>query len=431
MKKKLIITPAFLFFVMNCHVLGVSQPLHADNSNYVVIGAFAYQDNATHFVENVKKLKFKAEFAINPARKLYYVYVLHTGNVVEAIAEARKIRTETPFNDTWVYKGLLGENNSGQIGTDVNPITEQKLSQVEVEDHSQIEKSSSANKKIVDPEISKPIVNPAESQTVDPAVHQNPNAPSNLSQSDNAVVKDEKNNKVDEAEKGKGFIFKISTGSGALLKGEVDLIDADRLAKAASYEGNKQVYIKPLNKSGKITVICEVFGYRKVQKELNYNLPDSTSGVKIENGNTVVPFELIRLRKGDIAVMYNVYFFKDAAIMRPESRYEVTSLLEMMNENPNYKIKLHGHTNGGAAGKIIRMGETANFFSLNGGKDGFGSAKELSESRAELIRDFLIAEGIDAKRLIVKAWGGKKPIQDKGSNKASENVRVEAEILED
>jgi hypothetical protein len=31
----------------------------------------------------------------------------------------------------------------------------------------------------------------------------------------------------------------------------------------------------------------------------------------------------------------------------------------------------------------------------------------------------------------IKAWGGKRPIHDKMSNRAQENVRVEIEILQD
>jgi type II secretory pathway component PulC len=61
---------------------------------------------------------------------------------------------------------------------------------------------------------------------------------------------------------------------------------------------------------------CEVFGFRKVQQDINYQNPEG-EGIQVENDATVVPFELMRLQKGDIAVMYNVYFFKDAAIMRP------------------------------------------------------------------------------------------------------------------
>ena len=151
----------------------------------------------------------------------------------------------------------------------------------------------------------------------------------------------------------------------------------------------------------------------------------------VEDGKITVPFELVRLRKGDYAVMYNVYFFKDAAIMRPESKYEVDALVEMMQENPKYKIRIHGHTNGNSSGKIIYMGDSQNFFSLEGGRNSNGSAKALSEARANIIRDYLISNGVEAERMEVKAWGGKKALYDKNSARAKENVRVEVEILEE
>jgi len=129
--------------------------------------------------------------------------------------------------------------------------------------------------------------------------------------------------------------------------------------------------------------------------------------------------------------MYNVYFYKDAAIMRPESKYEVNALLDMMKENEKYKIRIHGHTNGKAAGKIISMSDNKNFFSMTGSKDGFGSARKLSEERANVIKDYLVSEGISANRLEVKAWGGKKPIYEKDHSQAHANVRVEIEIIEE
>jgi outer membrane protein OmpA-like peptidoglycan-associated protein len=150
-----------------------------------------------------------------------------------------------------------------------------------------------------------------------------------------------------------------------------------------------------------------------------------------ENGNLVVPFELVRLQKGDIAIMYNVFFFKDAAVMRPESRYEVNNLLDLLNENPSYNIKIHGHTNGNASGKIIRMDKPENFYSLSNTNQSFGSAKKLSEERALVIKQFLVSSGVSEERMQIKAWGGKKPIHDKHSVRAVENVRVEIEILSD
>ena len=218
------------------------------------------------------------------------------------------------------------------------------------------------------------------------------------------------------------------------IRGDVDVIDVDRTRKMGTYNGNLAVKVaSPDSKSGKMQLVCDVFGYQKVTREINYNDPESGDGIiRDANGSVVIPFELTRLKKGDIAVMYNVYFFKDAAIMRPESRYEVNSLLEMMKENPKYKIKIHGHTNGNAAGKIISMEkDSQNFFALTDTKEGVGTAKQLSEERGNIIREYLISNGVDAKRMEVKAWGGKRPIHDKLSSKAQENVRVEIEILED
>ncbi len=211
------------------------------------------------------------------------------------------------------------------------------------------------------------------------------------------------------------------------------MIDVDRVKKIGTYKGNMDVkVVKPTGKSGKVSLVCEVFGYRKVQREVDYNRPEGDGIQQDDNGSVVVPFELSRLQKGDIAVMYNVYFFKDAAVMRPESRFEIQSLLEMLKENPKYKIKIHGHTNGKASGKIIELNEgNTNFFSLNNTKEGFGSAKKLSEERADMIKSFLVTNGIEASRMEIKAWGGKRPIHDKHSTRAQENVRVEIEILED
>ncbi len=229
---------------------------------------------------------------------------------------------------------------------------------------------------------------------------------------------------------GKNLYFSLFRADNhAVIDGEVDAIDFEKSRKMATYDANTAVkVIMPAGKSKQVSFVCQVFGYRKVQKEFD---PENPSGDLYldEKGNLVVPFELVRLQKGDIAIMYNVFFFKDAAVMRPESRYEVNNLLELLVENPEYKIRIHGHTNGNATGKMIRMGKPDNFYSLNETKEGFGSAKKLSEERAMIIRQYLVNSGISADRMQIKAWGGKKPLFDKNSARAVENVRVEIEIL--
>jgi outer membrane protein OmpA-like peptidoglycan-associated protein len=95
-----------------------------------------------------------------------------------------------------------------------------------------------------------------------------------------------------------------------------------------------------------------------------------------------------------------------------------------MNENANYRIRLHGHTNGNYTGKIVSVGPSQDFFSLqNDVVTTTGSAKHLSELRADVIRDYLVANSIQADRIEVKAWGGKRPIYDKKSVNAKKNVR--------
>jgi len=377
--------------------------------NYVVIGAFKNQNNAIRFTDHaLKDLKMNAKFEMNVRRNLYYVYVLNTEDLETAVQEARRLRSESEFTDTWVYRGSFD-------GSGAEPVV--------------IIPTVSA------PETTAPVTENVASQTVAATeeVKTDSTAVAVAPESSNVPV--ETGASPDDSKEGTKFLFKISRATDLKrVRGDVDVIDVDRSRKMGTYKGNLAVKVSsPQSKSGNMALICEVFGYRKVQREINYNDPEvGTDIIRDATGSVVIPFELERLKKGDIAVMYNVYFFKDAAVMRPESRYEVNSLLDMLNENPKYRIMIHGHTNGNAAGKIISMNkDTQNYFSLTDTKEGFGSAKELSEQRAMLMRDYMVSNGIDPKRMEIKAWGGKKPIHDKMSQRAQENVRVEIEILED
>jgi outer membrane protein OmpA-like peptidoglycan-associated protein len=409
-----------------------------ETPNYVVIGAFSVHRNALRFTARAHSaLKVNARFEMNSNRNLYYVYVLSTDDHSLAIREALRLRQESEFTDTWVYHGSLGKQGAGVIvdasGTDINPETRQSMADVKRRDPASPKETNAT------PSASDPTRPTGATQEQSRSLLPSGTAPATAtnetatSPATTAPVPATAKAEPDNGVEGKRFFFKlIRAMDQAQVEGEVDAIDTERARKMGTYKGNAPVKVStPANKSGQISLVSEVFGYRKVQRDLNYNVPEGEGISTDEQGDIVVPFDLVRLQKGDVAVMYNVFFFKDAAIMRPESRYEVTSLVEMLNENPKYKIKLHGHTNGSAAGKVISMAkESTNFFSLTDTKEGFGSAKQLSEERAEIIRDYLVSNGIDPKRIEIKAWGGKRPLQDKHSTRAQENVRVEVEILE-
>jgi outer membrane protein OmpA-like peptidoglycan-associated protein len=369
-----------------------SQPQSTtDKLYFVVIGAFANPNNAAELTEDAKKKNLDARFAVTGARKLHFVYILETPERDLAISEAVKLQKEATYSDTWVYIGLLGDH----------PTVVQKKELVEAP--GQIESKPDSMvivPAVVEPEVKQPPVEPAVA-----------------------------------ADGSKPFIFKIrSIDSGQEVAGDVDIFDADIIKgrKVVSYRGNDVVNVKPISKSGNIAVVCDVFGYRKIQLPINFNEPKAEDAISLEDGKVVVSFDLVRLKKGDKVVMYNVYFFNHAAIMRPESRFEVNALFEMLKEKPTTKIRIHGHTNGNDFGKIITLGNSDDFFSLSpGNNEGKGSATKLSEERARIIQTYLVKEGIDINRMEIKAWGGKVPIYDEDHSLAQANVRVEVEILED
>lgn len=593
-----------LFFSV---LITLGQPLsESSSSNHVVIGAFGSRENAVHFTDEAKKNYPDVRFEMNPKRQLYYVYVQKTDDRVAAFAQARKLRKDSKYWDSWVYFGTLGEDQINLAKTsDKNETSDKKIKPAVITDQEQsIEETTNQKTDAHDDEkiaaeikaysmAAEPegldlnkMINTAHSQEQKAHYEVIKEVKASVSKLDAAtkviVFKDDKegrealralgydiaedkpiagffdskNNilainateaKVDEpfheglkpvvkflkkknpelfkkyaerasamkhptkgktyselagtpeealgnmmadvangyfdnadqpraeatslmkeilqslgveppdialstkylkttatnlavavreatgfdAEGNRKFKFSIyNTQNFKNVNGEVDLVNEEG-RKLISYPGNEAVEVKKADASGNIILACEVLGYRKLLFKLNYDNPFLTEGVtRGDNEEAIVPFGLVRLQKGDIAVMYNVYFFKDAAIMRPESLYEINNLLAMMNENEKYKILIHGHTNGNAAGKIITMGESKNYFSLSDTKDGRGSAKKLSEERAEVIREYMIDQGINPDRMDIRAWGGKRPLYDKNHSLAQANVRVEIEIIE-
>lgn len=430
----------FTFFARYCSCLVVATPLFAKAQtsdsypDYVVIGAFAKHGNAIRFTNDATKNSLAAHFEMNPNRNLYYVYVLTTDDHSVAVEYALKLRQETKYFDTWVYSGPLGELKPGetpQASADLNPVTGERLNVVpsgrampggQTQSHQEVAQVGDRTLTSIRPVHTTP--------TDDPLVEES-SPDSSSAQPGRALP--QRTTEVpltSEEVVGKDFVFSLYRGDNhRVVEGEVDAVDFEKSRKMATYEANVPVKVlMPSGKSKQMSFVCHVFGYRKLQKEFDPENPSPELYLD-SAGNLVMPFELVRLQKGDIAIMYNVFFFKDAAIMRPESRYEVNNLLELLQENPGYRIKIHGHTNGNAAGKIIRMGTADGFFSLSQTKQGIGSAKKLSEERALIIKNYLASKGISADRMEIKAWGGKKPLFDKNSARAVENVRVEIEIL--
>ena len=100
-----------------------------------------------------------------------------------------------------------------------------------------------------------------------------------------------------------------------------------------------------------------------------------------------------------------------------------------MEENPDYQIRLHGHTNGKQARDIVSLGESTDFFNPHSSNaKTHSSARELSLLRAELVKAYLLSKGIDGERISTKGEGGKQMIFDPRGTLAGMNDRVEVEV---
>ena len=374
---------------------------------YIVVAAYriGQEKYMEAYVAKLNKSGLHTKYGYDLGRKFYYIYLDYYTDFNESIDQMLKTRKEGGFTDAWVRIMKEGYNpqpiadlnkNQAEAQPDVIAVTE-----VKPETKSEELVSERMEVKPEEPKIEKPV-------SKDPP----------------------------PLKEASVLFYTYNPTNSEPIDGEVEIVDGDIARLIQKVRAHEVATLPdPKNKSGKISLIGSSFGFRKVQHDF---VPAEITPEKLpeymewRDNHYVIKFDLARLHKGDIETLYNVYFFNDAAIMIPESRYELDRLLDFMNSNEKYKIMLHGHTNGNARGKVITVGPSKNFFELTSDVvNGSGSAKELSYQRALVIKEWLISQKISGDRIDIRAWGGTRMIHDKHSNNARRNVRVEVEVLED
>lgn len=367
---------------------------------YVVIGAFAVESNARKFTGYARNQRFDAAYKLNALRNLHYVYVMKTTNRKEAYAEAVRLQTKTEFTDAWVFYGYLGNEAASEQPSPVSagPVQQQEPVQ---------------EKKNIPAEIPGPALEEAKKEP--------------------AQITETVNKSGLPPPKGKYFRFRITTTDGRPVPGEVHHVDRVRQADIATYKTEQLIDLVSPPQNQPLTIVCGIFGFKEIVKVIDYNDPaTSAEAVQGSDGEWIITYKLEPLKKGDVQVMYNVSFYKDAAIMTPQSKTELDELVNMMKLNPNYRIKIHGHCNGNYNKRLIKYpGKKKNYFSMTGAEDKNGSSKELSRVRAETIQNYLLDNGIDKSRMEIFAWGGTNMLVSETSTSARLNDRIEIEILQD
>ena len=353
---------------------------------YLIVGAFRIAENAVQYANSIKIDGKSPKLGKYYATKLTYVYAYETpDDLLFARDKRSELRAISKFHDTWIlYVGITLKE------------LEKKMLEANIKSEEVIPEE------IIEPKIEEFIPPPP----------------------------------VAEGQQLYNYRFNVINATSLKeVPGYVTIIDAAR-NKAMKSVSTNQIHeiAAPTSQSKEIIALCDIFGFVKNQVTLKVDNPRSSADKNLiseSGGITTVKFELTRHKVGDILTMYNVYFYTNAAIMKPESKYELNNLLGMLHENEKLEIRIHGHTNGNSAGKIIKLKkDDKSYFKVSKNNDvGTGSAKELSQARADLIMRWLVDQGIDKKRMKIKAWGGKKMLYNKSDSMAGRNVRVEIEIL--
>jgi len=120
--------------------------------------------------------------------------------------------------------------------------------------------------------------------------------------------------------------------------------------------------------------------------------------------------EMRRLVVGVSSILRNLYFDFAKATFKDESYSELNKLLAMMQQNTGMNVEISGHTD--AVG--------SNSFN-----------KQLSQLRANAVKNYLVSKGIDTRRVTAVGYGETKPLASNDDEEEGRefNRRVEFKVL--
>ncbi|MEJ2003830.1 MAG: OmpA family protein [Cyclobacteriaceae bacterium] len=119
---------------------------------------------------------------------------------------------------------------------------------------------------------------------------------------------------------------------------------------------------------------------------------------------------LIPIREGSKTVLNNIFFETDKYELREKSRTELNKVVRFMNNNPDVRIEISGHTD-------------------DIGADEYNLS--LSEKRAQSVFEYLTQNGVSSNRLTFRGYGESQPaVPNDSDENRRQNRRIEFKIID-
>ena len=189
----------------------------------------------------------------------------------------------------------------------------------------------------------------------------------------------------------KGKVFDKKTTSGLPSAVELTEIKSGNLiSKIQTDEDGNYLVTLPVGKDYAFNVNRKGYLFYSDNFSLAKNNPDSVF---------IVNIPLQPIEKGATIVLKNIFFETGKFELQNESKSELNKLVTLLNDNPNLKIQIDGHT------------------------DNVGQEKDnllLSTNRAKAVVGYLLNKSINVQRLTYKGFGSSKAV----ANNATEQGKA-------
>ncbi|MEQ9415177.1 MAG: hypothetical protein RIF39_15185, partial [Cyclobacteriaceae bacterium] len=236
---------------------------------YVVVAAYRLgQDTyAQNYINRINKDNINAKYGADTKRNYLYVYLDYFQDFDESIQEMLETRKKAGFEEAWVriMKGELNSNVNLLTSAETPKQSPQVVNTPPKEKEAVTSTGMNGQNESIQPES---VVEESEPATAEETEE--------VEEEENAVevemIKEEdpitEPKPVAEASV---YLSLFNATDNTQIEGEVEVIDIDRARLVEKVKGNEYVSLPdPKSKTGKISLIANVFGYRPVQHTIFY-----------------------------------------------------------------------------------------------------------------------------------------------------------------